>query len=196
MSIGICIPARDTVHTGFARSLSNLTARLTKQNIAFNVHWVLGSVICNSRTQLVVESLEANHTHTMWLDSDMHFPPSVVEDLLTHDKDIVAASYSTRYLPAKSVAFTDPNNIDRRLTAKTGLHDVWAVGMGCMLVKNSVYNLLPKPWFSHHYNPEYNDFSGEDIWFCNQANNHGIQVWVDADLSQKIGHFGTKAFVL
>ena len=37
MKLGICIPARDQVHTGFARSLCHLTNRLTANSIDFEL---------------------------------------------------------------------------------------------------------------------------------------------------------------
>jgi hypothetical protein len=194
MHLGICVPARDQVHTGFARSLCYFTNRLTKHNISFDLHIVCGSVIAESRIRLANEALENNATHLLWLDSDMHFPPTVFEKLNSHNKDIVAANYSTRYAPYRNVAFTDSKNIDARLESKTGLHRVWAVGMGCMLVKAHVYQELPKPWYSHEYNKELDNYGGEDIYFCNQAMHHGIDVYVDADI--KLAHFGIKANVL
>lgn len=194
MHLGICVPARDQVHTGFARSLCYFTNQLTKQNINFDLHIICGSVIAESRTRLANEALENNSTHLLWLDSDMHFPPTVFEKLNSHNKDIVAANYSTRYAPYRSVAFTDSKNIDTRLEVENGLHRVWAVGMGCMLVKAQVYRELPKPWYSHEYNKELDNYGGEDIYFCNQAMHHGIDVYVDADI--KLAHFGTQANVL
>jgi hypothetical protein len=194
MRLGICVPARDQVHTNFARSLCYFTNKLTRQNIDFDLHIVCGSVIAESRTRLANEALENNATHLLWLDSDMHFPPNVFEKLNSHNKDIVAANYSTRYAPYRSVAFTDSKNIDARLEANTGLHRVWAVGMGCMLVKAEVYQELPKPWYSHEYNKELDNFGGEDIYFCNQAMHHGIDVYVDADI--KTAHFGIQANIL
>ena len=194
MKLGICIPARDQVHTGFARSLCHLTNRLTANSIDFELHIVCGSVIAESRTVLAKEALENNASHLLWLDSDMHFPPSVFETLLSHNKDIVAGQYSTRYSPYQTVAFTDPNNIQKRLNENNGLHRVWAVGMGCMLVNADVYNNLPKPWFDHEYNKQLDTFSGEDIYFCNQAMHHGYEVWIDAGI--KLAHYGTKANIL
>jgi len=194
MHLGICVPARDQVHTGFARSLCYFTNQLTKQNINFDLHIICGSVIAESRTRLANEALENNSTHLLWIDSDIHFPPTVFEKLNSHNKDIVAANYSTRYAPYRNVAFTDSKNINARLESKTGLHRVWAVGMGCMLVKAHVYQELPKPWYSHEYNKELDNYGGEDIYFCNQAMHHGIDVYVDADI--KLAHFGTQANVL
>lgn len=194
MQLGICVPARDQVHTGFARSLCYLTNKLTEDQIDFNLHIVCGSVIAESRTRLANEALEYGATHLLWLDSDMHFPPTVFDQLSKHNLDIVAGNYSTRYAPYQSVAFTDPKNIEKRLEAKSGLHRVWAVGMGCMLVKANVYRALPKPWYSHEYNLDLDNFGGEDIYFCNQARYHGIEIYVDADI--KLAHFGTQANIL
>jgi len=194
MKIGICVPARDQVHTLFAQSLSFLTNRLTRNSIDFDLHIVCGSVIAQQRIDLANIALENNATHLLWLDSDMHFPANVVDKFIEYDKDVVSGQYSTRYSPYRNVAFTDPSNMNTRLEARTGLHKVWAVGMGCMLTKASVFNELPKPWFDHAYNKMEDNFSGEDIYFCNQAMHHGIDIWIDADV--KLSHLGLKANIL
>ncbi len=194
MRIGICIPAHDMLHTSFAVSLANLTSRLTRDNIDYSLHVICGSVIAESRTRLANEALDHGATHLLWIDSDIHFPANIVSKFLKHDRDIVAANYSTRYHPYRSVAFLDSNNIDLRLESKVGLHQVWAVGMGCMMVKRHVFEQLPKPWFSHEYNKNLDTFGGEDIYFCNQAMHHGIDVYVDADV--QLAHFGIKANLL
>ena len=191
MQLSICVPAGDKVHTVFAKSLANLTSRLTKLSIDWNLHIVSSSVVCESRTQLAKEALGSDATHLLWLDSDMYFPASVVLDLLSHKKDIVAATYSTRYAPYRTVAFTNPNDTNERLDISNVLHKVWAVGMGCMLVTRQVFEDLPKPWFAHEYNKTLDTHSGEDIYFCNQAMHHGYEVYVDADI--KLAHIGIKA---
>ena len=194
MKLSICIPARDTVHTLFAKQLALLTSRLTEKSIDYDLHFIIGSVIADSRTSLAKEALTTNPSHILWLDSDIHFPHNIFERLVLHDKDIVAANYSTRYSPYRSVAFVDPNDTDKRLEHKSGLHKVWGVGMGCMLTKATVYNDLPKPWFKHEYNKDTDTFSGEDMYFCNQAMHHDIDVWIDADIV--LAHIGTKAHLL
>jgi len=196
MKVALCIPARDNVHAGFALSLSNISSLLTKNNIDFKVYINLGSVIPQQRNTLVDQALEYNATHIMWLDSDMHIPTATVNKLLEHDKDIVAAAYSTRVPPYKSTAFTDANNLDSRLDAQNGIHKVFGVGMGCMLVKTHVYKYISKPWHQYLYNEDTKDLSGEDIFFCKNANDAGFEIYVDASLSQEIAHYGTKSFRL
>ena len=194
MQLGICIPAHDTLHTTFAIALANLTSKLTRDDINYQLHVVCGSVVAESRTQLANEALEHGATHLLWLDSDIHFPANIVSKFLKHDRDIVAANYSTRYAPYRSVAFVNPDDTEQRLETRFGLHKVWAVGMGCMMIKRQVFEQLPKPWFNHAYNKDLDTFSGEDIYFCNQANEHGFDIWIDAEI--QLAHLGIKANLL
>lgn len=194
--IAICVPARDTVHTGFALSLSNITSHLTRLKIDYVVLFNLGSVIAQQRNTLVHEALECNATHILWLDSDMHVPAGVAIKLLKHKKHIVAAAYSTRVPPYKSVGFSSAEDIEDRFSAVQGLHKVYAVGMGCMLVDTQVYNYIGKPWHNYHYNKDIDDLSGEDIYFCDAAGSAGFEIYIDAELSHEVAHYGTKSFRL
>lgn len=196
MFIAICTPSRDQVSTGYAISLANLSAKLTKRNYNFEFIFCLGSVISQLRHELVTIALKKEVEWIMWIDSDMHFPNNIVERLLSHNKPIVAATYSTRYKPLRNVAFIDSDNYDLRLDKTSGIHKVWAVGMGCMLTHISVFKSIPKPWFNHQWDSKTNSFIGEDIYFCNLAQNNGFDIYVDVDLSQEIGHYGNKLFLL
>jgi hypothetical protein len=196
MSVAICTPARDQVSTGYAKSLANLTAKISKQGYKFELIVSLGTVISQLRIDLATVALKKGHEWILWLDSDMHFPDNTLERLMSHDKKIVAATYSTRYKPQRSVAFTNQNNYNDRLLEKTGLHEVWAVGMGCMLTHRSVFETLPRPWFNHEWDLRTESFMGEDLFFCKSAAEHGFDIFVDTDLSQETGHYGTKIFLL
>lgn len=194
MKLAICIPSRDNVPIGFARSLANLTATLERNNITYDLKIMLGSVLPDLRMNLAYSSLKSDYI--LWLDSDMHFPSYTFEKLKSHNKDIVAATYSTRYKPQRSVAFIDQDNIDLRLDQPTGLHEVFAVGMGCMLIKTEILKTMPEPWFKFEWDPITKTYSGEDIFFCRTATEHGYKIFVDADLSNELAHYGTKAYLL
>jgi hypothetical protein len=184
------------VNIGFARCLANLTSRLAKQGIEHEVIVSLGSVLPQLRTDIAKTAMLKNYDWLLWLDSDMHFPDNVVEKLRSHHAHIVAATYSTRSSPQRSVAFNDLDNTEDRLASGTGLHQVAAVGMGCMLVHRSVYEKIPEPWYSHLWNNETKTFSGEDVYFCHLAGTYDIKVHVDLDLSKELAHYGTKAYLL
>jgi|AntAceMinimDraft_6_1070360.scaffolds.fasta_scaffold03914_2 hypothetical protein len=196
MKLAVCVPARDTVHAGFAVCLANLTASLQKDNIKYRLLVNLGTVIPQQRNTLVEQAIEVGATHILWLDSDMHFPSTIAQKLLEHNLHIVAAAYSTRLKPQRSVAFLDKDDLSKRLDKKFGLHSVFAVGMGCMLVNIDVYKYVQKPWHQYLYNKDTQDLSGEDIYFCKTAGDAGFEIYIDADLSNSIAHYGTKAFLI
>lgn len=196
MLIAICIPARDLVHAGFAKSLANLTSYLSKININYELLINLGTVLPQQRNTLVESALKIKADYILWLDSDMHFPNYLVEKFLEHRKDIVATTYSTRIKPQRSVAFLDKNNLDLRLKKNNGLHKVWAVGMGCMLISTKIFQYISKPYFQYIWNEDTQDLSGEDIYFCNLLNESGFEIFVDCDLSKDIAHYGTKAYLI
>jgi len=55
-----------------------------------------------------------------------------------------------------------------------------------MLIKTSVFESLPQPWFMEDPIKEI----GEDVHFCNLAREHGFQVFIDHDLSKDVMHIG------
>lgn len=194
--LSICVPVHVSVTAGFALCLANLTARLSSKNIKFKIHMVVGTLLSESRTALVKEAIANNSNQILWLDSDMHFPNTIYEKLNSHEKDIVAATYSTRTNPQQNVAFLDENDFSKRLSIKSGLVDVAAVGMGCMLVNIDVYRQVSFPWFNIEWDQSNNVYIGEDIYFCLRAKDYGYPIIVDADTSNTVGHYGTKIYFL
>lgn len=143
--------------------------------------------------------MEMGPTHIMWLDSDMMFPPDILERLLDRDLDIVACNYPTRSLPFKGVAYRSIGDWNSWLGNEVGESEielVEGVGMGCMLVKAGVYHRIQRPWFEIKWNPEYMDHIGEDFYFCTKARDHGYGIAIDTIQSQKIKHIGLSAFDL
>lgn len=190
MTLAICVPVRDTVHAKFAYCLSELTSYLTRSNINYNLLFQNGSVLPEQRHVLVEAAISANCEQVLWLDSDMVFPKNLYHKLSSYDKNVVACTYSTRTKPYRSVAFVD-NNYNEKLSASFGLHKVSSVGMGLMLVKTEVYKSLTKPWFLFEYYENYNSYLGEDIYFCQQLQLKGFDIYVDIDTSKQCYHLST-----
>ena len=169
MNLSICVPARETVNTGFSYDLAMLTARFygaAAQGTTFNLNFINGTMIADQRTKLIEMSLKQGATHILFLDSDMRFPSNLVEKLARHDKDIIACNYATRRLPVKTVAFKDFSTLSYIYSIdKTGLEECDAVGMGAMLIKADVFRKLAYPWFQIHYLPTARMWAGEDMFF-------------------------------
>lgn len=198
MNVAICVPTREDVCTGFAYDLAILSARWyagAPAGSKFDLHFINGTLIADQRQKLAWLALRGEADYVLFLDSDMRFPPDLLERLIAHDKDIVACNYATRRLPVRTVAFSDFSTAECIYSDdREGLEEVDAIGMGAMLVKTEVFKKLPRPWFNISWLPSGGIWVGEDIYFCKLAQAHGFKVWVDHDLSKAVRHIGLMEF--
>jgi hypothetical protein len=199
VKVAICIPARETVCSGFAKDLAMLTANIyagLPQGGTFNINILSGTLIADQRQNLVRKAFSDDFDYVLFLDADMRFPADTFWKLQRHGKDIVAANYATRRIPVKTVAFSDVASRECVYTDKDsqGLQEVEAVGMGCMLIKMDVFRKCPLPWFNLAWLPSGNVWVGEDVYFCKLAQAHGFKVYIDHDLSKQVRHIGTMEF--
>ena len=202
-TIGILIPTRDFVNSGFSYDL----ARLVGFTVGTTPHKVVlytssGTLLSAQRQDLAKSAIEAGCTHTLWLDSDMRFPKDTIVRLLEHDTGIVCANYAKRRFPTEPIAVRknttdeDAKTIQRVYTEpqSTGLVDVDYCGMGVMLVKAEVYKTMEYPWFAIPWVPNAQDYMGEDVWFCRRAAENGTKTYIDQDLSKEVHHIGSFEF--
>jgi hypothetical protein len=200
VNLAICIPARDEVHSGFAKDLAVLSAKWyasVPAGIRFDIHMVSGTLIADQRMKLVRMALDGGVDYILFLDSDMRFPSDVIVSLMRHDLDIVAANYATRRLPVKTVAFKNFQKLQYVTSdsSKAGLEEVDAVGMGCMLIKANVFRNMAEPWFQIGYSPDWKAYIGEDMYFCREAQKAGFKVYIDHDVSKQVRHIGVLEFM-
>jgi hypothetical protein len=57
-----------------------------------------------------------------------------------------------------------------------------------------VLKALKPPLFMMEWVPDTGGYCGEDIYFCQVAQEAGFDVWIDHDLSQNILHVGRMAY--
>ena len=77
MKTMVCVPCMDTVQTDFVRSL--VAMRPVGDVVP---EFVAGSVVYHSRNRLAQKAVDEGYDYTMWLDSDMVFPPNLMEVLM------------------------------------------------------------------------------------------------------------------
>lgn len=160
----------------------------------FHVQNTKGSMLPRSRQLQVLQAMGAGATHILMLDSDMTFPRDTAHRLMAHDKECVAANCATKLIPAQPTAklkgegkigvpcYTDPGS--------KGLQKVWRVGTGVMMLKASVFRKVKQPWFNMEWQPDLEQYYGEDWFLCKKMEKAGINIWVDHDLSKQVGHVG------
>jgi hypothetical protein len=195
-SVSILVPTRDTVYSHFSLSLGNLIKTTTQIGIDVHLFFDASTILINQRENLIGQAIAMKSEWVLWLDSDMMFPPTTLLRLLAHKQDIVACNYMKRASPFKSVAFMDTNDWESwvPLQSEDELLTVEAIGMGCVLMRTSVFEKLNRPYFEYTYQPKTKDWGGEDFTLFKKLNKVGHQVKVDMNLSNEIYHIGTYAY--
>jgi hypothetical protein len=194
--LAVLVPCRDMLHAGFSKCLVELVKLNTMNGIDTHVVYDASTVLLTQRARLAAEAQTIGAEYMLWLDSDMVFPPTTALRLLAHNEPVVACNYIRRQLPAKGVAYESIGDWENPLPfePQDELVPVEGIGMGCMLVKTSILQEIPKPWFEFHWTEESNDHLGEDMDFCMKMADAGYTVKVDTNLSMEMRHLGTWAF--
>jgi len=193
-SVMIAVPAMEMVNAEFAQHLAMAAANMVANGIKINCAFNIGSVITIARRNLTDIFLKSDFDYIWWVDSDMKFPIDAPLRLLQRGKAIVGANYRRRRFPnpnftgmsgsaGKFVEFQTTDN-----SPAMELIDVLPHGM--VLCKREVYEKIPHPHYLQEYVPELNLEIGEDIFFCQQAQKAGYEIWCDQELSREIAHIG------
>ena len=193
-SIMIAVPAMEMVNAEFAQHLAMAAANMVANGIKINCAFNIGSVITIARRNLVEIFLKSDFNYIWWVDSDMKFPIDAPMRLLMRNKDIVGANYRRRRFPnpnftgmkGSAGTFTEFQTTDQSPAME--LIDVLPHGL--VLVKRAVYEKIPQPHYLQEYIPHLNLEIGEDIFFCQQAQKAGYELWCDQELSRETAHIG------
>ncbi len=199
LNVVVCVPSTGVWASSFGHSLVIMAADfMTWRPVGCKSKFIQvftqdSSMLVQSRHDLVKNALAAGATHVLFLDSDMVFPKDLLQRLLEDGKDIVGVNCTTRGWPVTHIAHDFMQDlIDSRY--RTGLEKVQQVGLAVMLIRAEVLKKLRPPMFMMEWVPDTGSYCGEDIYFCQLAQEAGFDVWVDHDLSKKVLHIGHMAF--
>lgn len=197
MKITVCTPTRGSFEAGSAIDLARMGVHAARGGVDIQFHTLEGTFIFDQREKLVEGALEKGTDGILWVDCDMRFPPDSLMRLLAHRKEIVGVNAVRRRYPLAFTAFQkreDGRFSEVSSVGKKGLQQVSVAGCGFLLVQARVYHKCERPWFWVHGHPDGGIALGEDAHFCLNAGLHDFSVWVDHDLSQEIGHIGSREF--
>ena len=197
--IAIAVPCQDEVKTEFAFSLAAMVNCIHGQQIpgleALAVMNRRTSVLPDSRNALAEMALKQDFTHMLWIDSDMRFPPDMLQRLLARDVPFVGINASMRRPPYRTTAMLKDRELLVTNKHSTGLEKVERVGMGVVLHEVEVLRRIKKPpYFSFGYVKHKRIHRGEDYYFCEKVRRAGYQIYVDQDVSKDVGHIGEFVF--
>lgn len=147
-----------------------------------------------ARERLSEWAIQCGADYMFMIDDDMMVPLDMFERLVKHEVDIVAPLAFMRLAPHKPVIFRVDKGYDSMANReyyiprtvdnypKDTLVECDGVGFGAALIKTSILEAIPKPWFMSTTG------HGEDLLFCKKAKEAGFRVFMDT--SVKLGHLG------
>ena len=207
IKIALCMPWQNQVDANFTLCLADLVATIVAQYVApgyadLNCFTYNSSYIAWSRTEICKGAIEWGATHQLWLDSDMTFPPWAFHQLFKQDRPVVAANYARRRPPHAPVTFKtiveNGSENDHKLCytepTSTGLEEVDAIGFGVVLIQSQVFDSIKTAPFRVLDDEMSKTRVGEDVYFCQLLKKAGIPIYIDHDLSQRVGHVGSMEF--
>lgn len=190
MNLMIAIPTMDAMPVPFVESLLGLTRRLTADGVPYDVVIESGTLIYAARDRLASRAVNSEtYSHVLWLDSDMVFGDSIVEDLQFCGKEFVTGIAHGRRSPFLSCLFKslDLSALERWKLEEypSEAFEVAGCGMACVLMKTQIlkdvfmkFNTCFMPLLSY----------GEDTSFCKRAVSLGYHIF--AEPTVRLGHVG------
>lgn len=124
----------------------------------------------------------------IWMVGDDHnWDPWIIHRLWSRQKECVVPFVLKRGHPHDPVIYSMDMNLIKPKNGQQGMQQVGHAGGAGMLVKRSVLELMPRPWFSFL---EGNDQrAGEDLAFCRKLHAMGVPIYVD--YATLMGHLTT-----
>ena len=109
MKVGVCVPCRDEVHTGFAFDFAKMAAhdasvRCKDGKGGLALYTMPGTLIFDQREKLATVALSEGCDAVLFIDSDMRFPHDLITIMLSREVPIVGVNATTRRKPVTPTA--------------------------------------------------------------------------------------------
>lgn len=183
MKLLIAVPTTDYVHAEFMKSLVQLTGYLHRKGIDHHVEIQAGTLVYIARNRLACKAINEGFTHILFLDSDMVFSETIVEDLTFCGKDFVCAAFQGRRPPYSSCIFSCLNPVERVTEYGLKPFRVEGCGMACTLISSEILKEV-QVRYGNCFTPM--DEFGEDLAFCWRAMKTGAECWCEP--TARVGH--------
>jgi hypothetical protein len=163
-------------HGLYIKSCLDLQTTMNKYGIETKFSFLFNeSLITRARNYLVDEFLRSDHTHLLFIDSDIHYNPQDVLALMALDKDVIGGPYpkkSMNWANIAAAARAHPNVEPRELEQLVGEYvfnvvkgtaqfsvteplEVMEIGTGYMMVKREVFEKMEKEYPMIRYKPDH-----------------------------------------
>lgn len=186
MKLLIAIPTHDYMHMDFVNSLLALTKKLMEDGIEYHVKLHGGTLVYHGRDALAKTAIEGGYTDVLWIDADMVFQDTLLEDLQFSGKPFVSGIAHGRRPPHQSCLFSEIYpGVQRFVEYPNSTFKVAGCGFGCVLIKTEILKVVKERNGTCFFPTRE---LGEDLAFCKRAIDAGYEIW--AEPSVRLGHIG------
>ena len=190
MEVLVAVPTFENILPETFKSIYGLTIP-DGVNVMFD--FCKGYDCAKARNEIAKEVVKYGFDYVLMVDSDIILPSNTLQCLLENPVDICLGVYprkntstgQTEIFKLGYKNFTDENNLNISEIVDPGRMDIKGGGLGCALIKVSLFKVLPKPWFYYMIYPN-GDVLSEDNYFCDKASMEGFKI--QADTRVRCGH--------
>lgn len=193
--IRICIgiPVGDNVNRLFFHTM---LLRMEEWSQTFDIMPIIEYTIPidEARNRIAKIATDAKCDYIFFIDSDVLIQQGQLERLVSWDKDAITGIYYMRAAPyypliRRKVAYRLYSPIEPDTSIE--LMSIDGSGFGCFLLRTSILDKIEYPWFQFQYFRHMNKWRhiGEDLYFCEQLKNVGIDIYCDPII--QCAHIGT-----
>ena len=188
MKILIAVPTFETIYPDTFKSIYGL------QNGGHQVvfDFIRGYDCATARNNIVFRAKAESADYVLMIDNDVTVPSNALVHMLEDPKDVCLCAYAHRnaenqYDGRTCLCRLGEYNYTQQFTASElkALRDagvykirIHGGGMGCALIKTEVFEKIEYPWYDW-VNYKSMGMLSEDLYFCEQCNQHGIQIFSD-----------------
>lgn len=205
----IGIPIRNIKGKPMWRTQDCLDMLKAETQHAVSIVHACGQQITQNSMSLCLQMLREGWDYLLYTGDDITFPPYALDQLIAHDKDIIAGVCTYKDPPYWTTGVVEVEDggyrkllVTRETVSAKSVVELDAVGSGFMLVsrkameavddylKNVVYPAIPEefrwmcpvPYFPVTYDPTRDVVVGSDYSFCKLAKKAGMKIWIDCGL--------------
>lgn len=199
--IAICIPNnRPNLDEQFVKSLLGVVQSFyvwndtLKEKHHLTIYFKGQGWIDRMRENLAYGALEDGMDFILWLDADMTFSPSIIQQMMRifegyENVDAVTGLYTWKIPPFQPHVYTE--FAEGKFTPAVGFpvdksFEVESAGFGCLMMKTSLIRKLERPWFKFIYGK-----CGEDMFFFKKLKEQKIPYVMLCNPRISCGHLTT-----
>lgn len=198
MKVLIAVPTFETIFPDTFKSIYDLNV----SGLDASFEFVRGYDCATARNHIAQLAIDKGADSVLMVDNDVVLPRDVLKNLLEDQKDVCLGFYAHRdsdnvyrgrtcvcklYDENQKKYFNYP--LESEYTAdelkamrEAGQYKVMihGGGMGCALIKTSVFKMIAYPWYDWvNYKDGKRGMLSEDLYFCEECRKYGINIYTD-----------------